>query len=58
MIANARSGFVNGLAPFGYRAEVVEKRGEKEKKRLVIDEDEADIRTANVSVVKGWRDRL
>jgi site-specific DNA recombinase len=44
MCENARQGFWNGShAPFGYRVEVKEKRGNKEKKVLVVDETEAPI---------------
>jgi site-specific DNA recombinase len=42
MIANAQAGFVNGLAPFGYRAVELERRGKKIKKRLEIHPDEAE----------------
>ena len=42
MIENARQGFWNGsLPPFGYRTVEAEKRGQKIKKRLEIDEREA-----------------
>jgi len=38
MQENARQGFWNGaVAPFGYKAAAVEKRGDKVKKKLVID---------------------
>lgn len=44
MLENARQGFWNGSRPpFGYRTEVVEKRGTKAKKMLVADELEAAI---------------
>jgi site-specific DNA recombinase len=43
MLENARKGFVNGKAPFGYRAVEAERRGEKVKKRLEIEPDEAEI---------------
>ena len=44
MRENARQGFWNGSrAPFGYRAVVAEKRGQKVKKVLAIDEAEADV---------------
>jgi hypothetical protein len=42
MEENARQGFVNGRAPFGYRAVVTETRGTKAKKRLEIDPTEAE----------------
>ena len=42
MLENARQGFWNGSqAPFGYRTVEVEKRGQRVKKRLEIDEREA-----------------
>ncbi len=42
MLANARQGFWNGSRPpFGYKTVEVEKRGQKVKKRLEIDEREA-----------------
>ncbi len=44
MCENARQGFWNGsTAPFGYRTEVKERRGNKDKKVLVIDADEARL---------------
>ncbi|WP_370335348.1 recombinase family protein [Parvularcula marina] len=44
MIENARQGFWNGAQPpFGYRTYVAEVRGKKEKKKLAIAQDEADI---------------
>ncbi|HEV2172586.1 MAG TPA: recombinase family protein, partial [Nitrospira sp.] len=43
MKENARLGFVNGLPPFGYKAVVAETRGEKVKKRLEKESDEAEI---------------
>ena len=44
MRENARQGFWNGSrAPFGYRAVAAEKRGQKVKKVLAIDEAEADV---------------
>jgi site-specific DNA recombinase len=44
MCENARQGLWNGSrAPFGYRTEVRERRGTKDKKILVIDETEAGI---------------
>jgi site-specific DNA recombinase len=43
MLENARRGFVNGKAPFGYRAVEAERRGEKVKKRLEIEPQEAEI---------------
>lgn len=44
MLENARQGFWNGSAPpFGYATVVKERRGNKDKKVLVIDEAEAAI---------------
>jgi site-specific DNA recombinase len=44
MCENARQGFWNGSrAPFGYKTEVKERRGTKEKKVLVVDEAEATV---------------
>jgi site-specific DNA recombinase len=44
MIENARQGFWNGSRPpFGYKVEVKEKRGTKEKKALVIEPTEAAV---------------
>lgn len=44
MLENARQGFWNGSrAPFGYRVEIKERRGARDKKVLVINEDEARI---------------
>ena len=44
MCENTRQGFWNGsYAPFGYRTVVKERRGNKEKKVLVVDEDEARV---------------
>ncbi len=44
MTANAEAGFWNGSRPpFGYRAEVAEQVGQREKKRLAIDPDEAQL---------------
>ncbi len=46
MLENARQGHWNGSRPpFGYRVEVKERRGGKDKKVLVIDEAEARIVT-------------
>lgn len=43
MIENARQGFWNGAsAPFGYKTEFAEKRGDKIKKRLAIDPTTAE----------------
>jgi site-specific DNA recombinase len=42
MLENARQGFWNGsTAPFGYSTHFIEKRGARDKKRLVIHEGEA-----------------
>ena len=44
MIENARQGFWNGsLPPFGYRTVEAERRGQKIKKRLEVDEREAAV---------------
>src|SRR5579871_2804647 len=44
MLENARQGFWNGSrAPFGYRTVEVEKRGQRTKKHLEIDEREAAL---------------
>ncbi len=44
MLENARQGFWNGsMPPFGYRTVDAEKRGQKIKKRLAIEEREAAI---------------
>ena len=44
MLENARQGFFNGARPpFGYRAAVVEMRGEKAKKRLEVEPNEAQV---------------
>lgn len=44
MVENARQGFWNGsLPPYGYRSVVAEQRGNKEKKVLEVDEEEARI---------------
>jgi len=44
MLENARQGFWNGSRPpFGYRTELRDRRGGKDKKVLVIDEGEAKV---------------
>ena len=44
MLENARQGFWNGAKPpYGYSVEIAERRGNKDKKVLVIDEGEARI---------------
>jgi DNA invertase Pin-like site-specific DNA recombinase len=44
MLENARQGFWNGSRPpFGYRVEVKERRGNKDKKVLAIEESEARV---------------
>ena len=44
MLENARQGFWNGAAPpFGYATVVKERRGNKDKKVLVVKEDEAAV---------------
>ncbi len=44
MCENARQGFWNGSAPpFGYATRIAERRGNKDKKVLVVDEAEASV---------------
>ena len=44
MIANARDGFWNGSSPpLGYKVVIAERRGDKDKKVLAVDETEAPI---------------
>ena len=44
MCENARQGFWNGShPPFGYKTQIAERRGDKDKKVLVIDEEEACV---------------
>ncbi|MFY0732508.1 recombinase family protein [Aurantimonas sp. NFXS3] len=44
MIQNAKLGFWNGSAPpYGYKTEIAERRGKKDKKRHAVDEVEAPI---------------
>ena len=44
MCENARQGFWNGSRPpYGYRVEIAERRGNKDKKILVVEEEEAKI---------------
>ena len=44
MIANARDGFWNGSSPpLGYKVIIAERRGDKDKKVLAVDETEAPI---------------
>jgi site-specific DNA recombinase len=44
MCENARQGFWNGShPPFGYRTQIAERRGAKDKKVLVVDEEEARV---------------
>lgn len=44
MLKNAAAGYWNGsIAPFGYRTETVEMRGDKAKKKLVIDDGESAV---------------
>ena len=44
MLENARQGFWNGSRPpFGYRVETSERRGNRDKRKLVIDEAEASV---------------
>ncbi|QNP42876.1 recombinase family protein [Sphingomonas daechungensis] len=44
MVANARDGFWNGaVAPLGYKVVIAERRGDKDKKVLALDEAEASV---------------
>ncbi len=44
MCENARQGYWNGAqAPYGYKIEVAERRGNKDKKILVVNEEEATV---------------
>ena len=44
MVANARQGFWNGARPpLGYKVSVAERRGDKDKKVLAVDETEAPL---------------
>jgi site-specific DNA recombinase len=44
MCENARQGFWNGShPPFGYRTQIAERRGAKDKKALVVDAEEARV---------------
>ncbi|HDZ74965.1 MAG TPA: recombinase family protein [Aurantimonas coralicida] len=44
MIHNAKLGFWNGAAPpYGYKTEIADRRGKKDKKRLAVDEIEAPV---------------
>ncbi|GAA3908878.1 recombinase family protein [Sphingomonas limnosediminicola] len=44
MIANARDGFWNGsIPPLGYKVVIAERRGDKDKKVLAVDEAEAPL---------------
>jgi site-specific DNA recombinase len=44
MCENARQGFWNGShAPYGYKTRIAERRGAKDKKVLVVDEEEARV---------------
>ena len=44
MIANARDGFWNGSSPpLGYKVVIAERRGDKDKKVLAVDETEAPV---------------
>jgi len=58
MCENARQGFWNGsYPPFGYRVEVKEKRRNKEKKVLAIDDSEAPIVRKIFSLASGQEGR-
>ena len=44
MVANARDGFWNGFRPpLGYKVVIAERRGDKDKKVLAVDETEAPV---------------
>jgi DNA invertase Pin-like site-specific DNA recombinase len=44
MCENARQGFWNGSRPpYGYRTKIAERRGAKDKKVLIVDEEEASV---------------
>jgi site-specific DNA recombinase len=58
MCENARQGFWNGShAPFGYKVGVKEKRGNKEKKILAVDESEAPVVRKIFSLASGQEGR-
>ena len=58
MLENARQGFWNGARPpFGYSVEVKELRGSKEKKVLVVNEEEARTVRLMFALASGERGR-
>src|SRR5579872_2045231 len=52
MKENAEQGFVNGIAPFGYRSVSVGKRGHRDKKRLDPDPKESPVVEKMFSLVE------
>ena len=67
MCENARQGFWNGShPPFGYKTQIAERRGAKDKKVLVIDDEEACVVRADLrprgrsrrTTVRGEGDRV
>lgn len=58
MLENARQGFWNGSRPpFGYRVEIAERRGNRDKKVLVIDEAEARVMRLIFDLATGVKGR-
>jgi site-specific DNA recombinase len=58
MLENARQGFWNGAsAPFGYRTDVSERRGTKDKKMLAVEESEARVVRLMFSLTTGEHGR-
>ena len=57
MVANARDGFWNGSRPpLGYKVVIAERRGDKDKKNLAVDETEAPRRLLRLLFL--WRRAL
>ena len=58
MCENARQGFWNGShAPYGYSIEVAERRGNKDKKVLVVNEEESRVMRLIFDLATGVRGR-
>src|SRR3546814_11716813 len=54
MLENARQGFWNGSRrPFGYRGEIAERRGPKDKKILVIEAAEGKLDSQTFDLAMG-----